>query len=559
MGYPLISLETFDNDSKLSFDPYSSIYSLDVVRATSPAQESRVHLVEGEQTNNEPPWQPSVRDWLIFCCVIVLAMMDAFDATILIPSLPHLANTFDKPLVLTFWVNTSYLMLSAASQPFFTMMCEVLSQGPVWIIAVVCTTIGTGVCSGSMTLAELIVGRLIQGIGGGGAMSLCFVVMAETVPPTVHSRYSCYILLTRLIGVILGPIVGGLFVDYTHWTWSFYFNFIFCALGLLGIPFAVDLRGSKNIPLGKMRVLDWIGAALAFLGPAGIVVGVSWGGVLYQWTSWQTLLPIAVGAVIFMLLVVYEVKWATHPQFGATVFRTRPMLMTYIGYFCHGFVVFCQLQFLVIYFMTNQYFSSTISAVALLAIGGIAIAPAAVVGTLLAKEPRCTQWLISGGWLITTAAAGCSILLDPTTPIVGWVFLMLSAGLGHGVLLSSYNIRVQELLLDQGGFFSTKPSMMSLYMRSWGMAAAVPTGGVVFLNFFGKELEKIALDAGIINQANGYLLLMEQVQMSDHEREAIKEATALALRVVWEVITGVAAVGGISSAFLWEKKRTSKI
>lgn len=251
----------------------------------------------------------------------------------------HLANTFEKPLVLTFWVNTGYLVLSAASQPFFTMMCEVLSQGPVWIIAVVCTTIGTGVCSGSMTLTELIVGRLIQGIGGGGAMSLCFVVMSETVPPTVHSRYSCYILLIRLMGIILGPVVGGLFVDYTHWTWSFYFNFIFCALGLLGIPFAVDLRGSKNIPLRKMRVLDWVGAALAFLGPAGIIVGISWGGVLYQWVSWQTLLPISVGAVIFVLLVVYEAKWALHPQFGASVFRTRPMFMTYLGYFCHGFVV----------------------------------------------------------------------------------------------------------------------------------------------------------------------------------------------------------------------------
>lgn len=208
--------------------------------------------------------------------------------------------------------------------------------------------------------------------------------------------------------------------------------------------------------------------------------------------------------------------------------------------------------------MTNKYFSSTISAVALLAISGLSIVPAAVIGTLLAKEPRCAQWLISGGWLITTAAAACAFLLDPTTPTVGWVFLVLSAGLGHGLLLSSYNIRVQEILQDQGGFFSTKPSILSLYMQSWGMAAAVPVGGVVFLNFFGKELEKIAINAGTINQANGYILLMKQVQMSDHEREAIKTATGLALRVVWEVIAGVAAVGGISSAFLWRKKQSSK-
>ena len=219
------------------------------------------------------------------------------------------------------------------------MMCEVFSYGPVWIIAVVCTTVGTGVSSGSMSLPELIVGRLIQGIGGGGAMSLCFVAMSETVPPEMQSRYSCYILLARLLGVTLGPVVGGLFVDYTHWSWSFYFNFIFCALGLLGIPFAADLRGAKSTPVGKMGVLDWGGAAMAFVGPAAIVLGVSWGGVSYQWVAWQTLLPIAAGAVVLVALVVYEAKWALHPQFGARVFRTRPMFMTYLGCFCHGFVV----------------------------------------------------------------------------------------------------------------------------------------------------------------------------------------------------------------------------
>lgn len=88
MGYPLISLQTFDNDSKLSFDPYSSIHSLDVVRVTSPAQESKVHLVEGYPSAEDTQWQPGVRDWLVFVCVIVLATMDAFDATILIPQLP---------------------------------------------------------------------------------------------------------------------------------------------------------------------------------------------------------------------------------------------------------------------------------------------------------------------------------------------------------------------------------------------------------------------------------------------------------------------------------------
>ena len=170
-------------------------------------------------------------------------------------------------------------------------------------------------------------------------MSLCFVIMAESAPESIHSRYSCYIMLTRLIGTIVGPIVGGLFVDFAHWTWAFYFNFIFCALSLLVIPFAVDLRVSKNIPLRKLRILDWSGAAMAFLGPGSLLVGLNWAGSVYRWNDWQTLMPIAVGVAIFIAMVFYESTWALHPQFGARVFRTRATVVSYVGCFLHGFVV----------------------------------------------------------------------------------------------------------------------------------------------------------------------------------------------------------------------------
>lgn len=251
----------------------------------------------------------------------------------------HLANTFDEPLILTFWASTAYLVFNAASQLFFTMACEAFSHGPVWIIAVVCTTIGTGICSGSMSLTEMVIGRLVQGVGGGGAMSLCFIIMADSVPDYIHSRYSCYILLARMIGFVLGPIMGFLFADHARWTWAFYFNFIFCTLGLLVIPFAVDLRNSSGVLLRKLRTLDWPGAIMAFLGPGSMLVGVSWGGISYRWNEWQTLMPITAGVAAVVVLALYESRWALHPHFSARVFRPSAWAMTYIGIFCHGFVV----------------------------------------------------------------------------------------------------------------------------------------------------------------------------------------------------------------------------
>lgn len=184
---------------------------------------------------------------------------------------------------------------------------------------------------------------------------------------------------------------------------------------------------------------------------------------------------------------------------------------------------------------------------------GLAITPAALVGTVLARESQCSRWIISSGWTLTVLASGFSILLNSTTPTVGWVFLLFSAGLGHGLLFSSYNIRIHSMPRDPGAFLPTTPITVSNYMRAWGMAVAIPVGGVAFLNVFGDELQLLGLNRDLINTANGYVILMDQVIMSDNHREAIKDASALALQVVWAVITGVAAVGGISSAFLWKQ------
>ncbi|KAJ6102868.1 hypothetical protein N7486_005295 [Penicillium sp. IBT 16267x] len=551
MGRPRISQRSFDVESKTTLDRLSSAQSVD--HSYDPAQESTYHLFESESLPEEQQWRFGVRDWLVFICIVILAMMDAFDSTVMITMSPELANVFNTPLISTLWVNTIYLVASATSLLFFTMICDVFSLGPVWILAVVCTTIGTGICSGSMCLIEIVVGRLVQGIGGGGALALCFVVMEESAPKSIHSRYSCYILLTRLIGFILGPIIGGLFADYTRWTWALYFNLIFCALGLLAIPFAVDLRVSKNTPLRKWRVLDWAGGAMASFGCAAILIGISWGGVSYGWDQWQALVPIGIGIFVILVLVFYESKYAVHPQFGKRVFRDLPTTMAYVGCFCHSFVLLCQLQFFAFYFLCTRYFSATLSGVTLFSITGFAVIPAAVVGILLANESKCSKWIISGGWILTTLAAGCSILLDRITPTVGWVILFLTAGLGHGLLISSYNIRVHSIPKNGEAALSTKPITISLFMRAWGMAFAVPVGGVIFLSCFGNELQSLGLQWDVINTARGYIILMDQTQMSDGERDIFKDASASALQVVWEVIAGVSALGGISSIFLWRQ------
>lgn len=86
MGSPEIIQQYFDHESKTTLGPNASVQSVDDVK--HPAQESTLQLFENEDPIDTQQWQPGVRDWLVFICIVILAMMDAFDATVLIPMLP---------------------------------------------------------------------------------------------------------------------------------------------------------------------------------------------------------------------------------------------------------------------------------------------------------------------------------------------------------------------------------------------------------------------------------------------------------------------------------------
>lgn len=87
MDRPKITRDLFAHESKTELDPRKSVQSVDDVTPNS-ALESTVQLFESEPSPDEQQWRPGVRDWLVFICIVILAMMDAFDATVLIPVLP---------------------------------------------------------------------------------------------------------------------------------------------------------------------------------------------------------------------------------------------------------------------------------------------------------------------------------------------------------------------------------------------------------------------------------------------------------------------------------------
>jgi MFS family permease len=171
----------------------------------------------------------------------------------------------------------------------------------------------------------------MQGIGGGGVIVMNLIIMTNVIPPRFRPKYNGVSQVAWALGTIVGPIIGGVIAEKTTWRWLFYLNFPFCGIGLLMVPFVVRIsRAQKSVRAGLLQ-FDWFGSGLFIASTTALLVGLSWGGHQYRWNSYQTLVPLCLGAAGLLFTGLWGLSIAKQPFIRRNMMRDRS-LMT--AYFC---------------------------------------------------------------------------------------------------------------------------------------------------------------------------------------------------------------------------------
>jgi MFS family permease len=192
----------------------------------------------------------------------------------------------------------------------------------------------------------LLVGRTIQGVGGGGIIALSEVIVTDLVPLALRGQWLSMLSAMWSIGTVAGPLIGAGFAQSVTWRWIFWINLPVIAIGVFLI--VLFLRQTK-IPGGiveKLGRFDWLGSALFTIGSTSMLFGVSTGGVMYDWSSWRTLLPLLIGPLVLIVFSVWEVKFAKEPLIHRGVFNNWSMIAAYIMSVFHGAILWSLLYFL---------------------------------------------------------------------------------------------------------------------------------------------------------------------------------------------------------------------
>lgn len=378
-------------------------------------------------------------------------------------------------------------------------------------------------------------------------MSLTEILITDLVPLRERGKWFGYQSLTWAIGSVMGPLIGGAFAQEATWRWIFWINLPFCGLGFLTLPYCLRLDHPPGPLAKKLLRFDWVGAILLTAATTSFLMPVSWGGVMFAWSSFRTLVPLILGICGLLAFVMYETYVPKIPLIPLSIFGSRTAAVNYIGTLVHGMVLWCLLYYLPLYNEAVKAYNLIIVGVTFFPETFTVALIAILVGIAVSITGRF-RWAIWSGWSVTVLGLGLLNLLGPDTSIPAFIFLNLVPGSGMGLLFACMNLATQAAATEKNVGFA---AAVYVFMRSLGQGIGIAVGGVVFQSRFAVELRKYLDLAGnataLAQDASGLVQVIKAMPEGGAERVAIVNAYADALKVVWAVMAGFAFVALVLS------------
>ena len=407
---------------------------------------------------------------IIMSGVGVGLLLASLDQTIVSTALTRISRDFHR-VDLYGWVVTAYLLTQTATTPLYGKLSDQFGRKRMFQIAIVIFLLGSVISGLSQNMYELIAFRAVQGLGGGGLLTLSFAIMGDVIAPRDRGRYQGYFGGVFAISSVLGPLIGGLLVDHASWRWVFYVNVPLGAAGLILVNRTLVMDHAP-----RRAKVDVLGSTLVVGGVSLLLIGVQLASAASRLTatSWAYIGP---GLVLLVAFIWWESR-AAEPVIPLYLFRNRIFAVVSTLSLINGSVMFGALLFLPLYYQTVRGVSPTEAGFRLLPLLAGVLITSINVGRAVSRRGRYRLFVNIG---TAVMAVGVALTSTITVSTGAWTLsgMLFVIGVGLGFFNQILITAIQNAVPQ--GYIGVASAAVTFFRTLGGAIGAAVLGAILLL------------------------------------------------------------------------------
>ena len=416
---------------------------------------------------------------LIFSGLMLGMLLAALDQTIVATALPTIVGDLGGLQHLS-WVVTAYLLASTTSMPLYGRLSDLYGRKQLFQIAIVVFLAGSMLSGLSQSMLQLIAFRAVQGLGAGGLMALVQAIVGDILAPRERGRYQGYLGSVFAFASVVGPLLGGVFVDHLSWRWVFYINVPVgvVALVVTSIVLKLPVRHERH-------PIDYLGAALLVAGLGSLLLMTSWGGSTYPWGS-PEIVGLGIAGMVLLALLLWHESRTEEPVLPLRLFGERTFSVGAALGFIVGLAMFGAIAFLPLYFQVDQRATATESGLRMVPMMVGLVSMSVISGRIISATGRYRIFPIMGTAIMSVGMFQISRLGVDSSQVQA-ILALLVLGIGLGMVTQVIVLTVQNAVRQHD--LGTVTAGVSLF-RSMGSAFGVAIFGTILSNRLAVELTR---------------------------------------------------------------------